>query len=51
MDHGNTWVPYPLSFEAWRTLSQKNGFAQTRLLATRPSRFLGEIYSAMSVVS
>jgi len=29
---------------------QHNGFVSTRLLATRPSRFLGEMYSAVSLV-
>jgi SAM-dependent methyltransferase len=47
-DHGNPWVPYPLSYGTWETLARRNGFANTRLLATRPSRFLGEIYSAIS---
>ena len=47
-DHGNPWVPYPLSYGTWETLARRNGFANTRLLATRPSRFLGEIYSAVS---
>jgi SAM-dependent methyltransferase len=47
-DHGNPWVPYPLSYGMWETLARRNGFANTRLLATRPSRFLGEIYSAIS---
>jgi ubiquinone/menaquinone biosynthesis C-methylase UbiE len=48
-DSGNTWVPYPLSFETWRALADQNGFKDTRLLGKRPSRFLGEIYSAISV--
>jgi ubiquinone/menaquinone biosynthesis C-methylase UbiE len=47
-DHGNTWVPYPLSYTTWEALAHKNGFTQTRLLSSRPSRFLGEIYSAAS---
>lgn len=47
-DRGNHWVPYPLSFPTWEALAARNGFAGTRLLATRPSRFLGEIYSALS---
>ncbi len=48
VDQGNPWVPYPLSYATWEALARKNGFAQTRLLATRPSRFLGQIYSAVS---
>src|SRR5260370_11989311 len=47
-DHGNMWVPYPLSYGTWEVLASKNGFMQTRLLATVPSRFFGEIYSAVS---
>ncbi len=48
-DKGNTWVPYPMAFESWRTLANKNGFKDTRLLFARPSRFLNEIYSALSL--
>ncbi|MCA9907535.1 MAG: methyltransferase domain-containing protein [Anaerolineae bacterium] len=48
-DHGNTWVPYPLSYPAWETLARETGFVETRKLAARPSRFLDEIYSAMSI--
>ena len=47
-DRGNPWVPYPLSFRTWEALAERNGFGETRLLATVPSRFLGEIYSAVS---
>jgi SAM-dependent methyltransferase len=47
-DKGNTWVPYPLSFGAWEKLAQQNGFLQTKLLNAYPSRFLGEIFSAVS---
>jgi ubiquinone/menaquinone biosynthesis C-methylase UbiE len=48
-DHGNMWVPHPLSYLTWEKLSLTSGFASTRLLATVPSRFLGEIYSALSL--
>jgi hypothetical protein len=47
-DRGNRWVPYPLSYQTWETLADQAGFARTDLLATRPSRFLGQIYSAVS---
>ena len=47
-DRGNPWVPYPLSYRTWEGVARRNGFANTRLLATRPSRFMGEIYSAVS---
>jgi|FLYN01.1.fsa_nt_gi ubiquinone/menaquinone biosynthesis C-methylase UbiE len=48
-DTGNPWVPYPLSYPTWEVLARRSGFGQTRLLLTRPSRFLGEIYSAISL--
>lgn len=47
-DRGNPWVPYPLSFAIWAALARRNGFVDTHLLATRPSRHLGQIYSAVS---
>lgn len=49
VDHGNIWVPHPLSFETWQVLARKVGFTHTRLLHRRPSSFLGEFYSALSV--
>jgi ubiquinone/menaquinone biosynthesis C-methylase UbiE len=48
-DRGNPWVPHPLSYETWAALAARCGFRQTRLLATVPSRFLREIYSALSL--
>jgi ubiquinone/menaquinone biosynthesis C-methylase UbiE len=48
-DQGNTWVPHPFSYPHWETMAARNGFVSTRLLARRPSRFLGEIYAAMSI--
>jgi len=48
-DRGNMWVPYPLSYPTWETLARQNGFAQTQLLATVPSRFFGEMYSSLSL--
>lgn len=47
-DRGNRWAPYPFSYDTWLRISSDTGFEDTRLLATRPSRFLGEIYSALS---
>jgi ubiquinone/menaquinone biosynthesis C-methylase UbiE len=47
-DKGNIWVPHPLSYPTWEKLALTNGFVATRLLATIPSRFLREIYSALS---
>jgi ubiquinone/menaquinone biosynthesis C-methylase UbiE len=48
-DHGNPWVPYPLSFRTWATIAAEAGFRDTQRLAAVPSRFLGSIYSALSV--
>ncbi len=48
-DKGNPWVPYPLSYPTWEALATREGFTQTRLLATYPSRFLREMYSAVSI--
>lgn len=51
VEQGNSAVPYPVSFQRWAPLAQQAGFTRTRLLATRPSRFLTEIYSAVSELS
>ena len=48
-DHGNPWVPFPLSFRSWATLAAEAGFRETQRLASVPSRFLGSIYSALSL--
>ena len=48
-DRGNTWVPYPHSFETWGELAGKSGFKQTRMIGRHPSRFLNEIYGALSI--
>ena len=50
-DRGNDWVPYPLSFETWTQVASEAGFVDTRRLATVPSRFLGRIYSALSLTT
>jgi ubiquinone/menaquinone biosynthesis C-methylase UbiE len=50
-DRGNEWVPYPLSFDTWRALADASGFTDTRKLATVPSRFLGRIFSAVSLTA
>jgi len=46
IDEGNQWVPFPISFDSFRALAPKTGFAVPKLLCTKPSRFLREIYSA-----
>ncbi len=48
-DDGNPWVPYPLSFRTWASLAEEAGLRDTRRLAAVPSRFLGSIYSALSL--
>lgn len=48
-DNGNTWVPYPLAYPTWERLAGQSGFTATRQIATIPSRFLREIYTALSV--
>jgi len=47
-DRGNPWVPFPISYSTWERLASAHGFRSTRLLTTVPSRFLREIYSAVS---
>lgn len=49
VDAGNMWVPYPLSFDSFRELAPRAGFTRPELLATHPSRFLREIYSALTL--
>jgi ubiquinone/menaquinone biosynthesis C-methylase UbiE len=48
-DRGNAWVPYPISYQTWEGLSLQAGLTGTRLIHRVPSRFLGAIYSAVSV--
>jgi SAM-dependent methyltransferase len=48
-DHGNPWVPFPLSFRTWTALAAEAGFHETGWLASVPSRFLGSIYAAVSI--
>jgi ubiquinone/menaquinone biosynthesis C-methylase UbiE len=48
-DRGNPYVPYPVSFTTWSRVAAAAGFRDTRQLASVPSRFLGSIYSALSV--
>ncbi len=48
-DRGNAWVPYPISYGTWEKLSLRAGLSGTHLLHRVPSRFLGAIYSVVSV--
>ena len=49
IQNGNYAVPYPLPYPEWERMAKRAGFSTTQLLATRPSRFLREIYSALSI--
>lgn len=49
VDRGNPWVPYPFSYPTWQTMARANGFVDTILLERVPSRFLNEMYSALSI--
>jgi SAM-dependent methyltransferase len=46
-DHGNTWVPYPISWRRWQPLAVAAGLVGVREIGRRPSRFLGSIDSAV----
>ena len=46
VDKGNPWVPYPLSFGSFKSVATAAGFEEPRLVATHPSSFLREFYSA-----
>lgn len=48
VDQGNLWVPHPLSYQSWEKQALACGFTHTQLLTTKPSRFLREIYAAVS---
>jgi len=48
-DRGNHWVPHPIGYTTWLAVAPSAGFTQTRSLGRVPSRFLGAIYSAVSM--
>jgi SAM-dependent methyltransferase len=48
-DHGNRWVPFPLSYRTWTSVAALAGFRETRRIGSVPSRFLGSIYAAVSL--
>jgi ubiquinone/menaquinone biosynthesis C-methylase UbiE len=50
-EHGNAWVPHPVSYARWKRLAREAGLAGTRQTGRVPSRFLGAIYSAVSEVA
>ena len=47
-DHGNPWVPHPISLATWRRLAASVGLSEPHQLGTYPSRWLGGMYSAVS---
>ena len=49
VDTGNIWVPHPLSFDTYVRLAPRCGLTSPERLAARPSRFLREIYSTLSL--
>jgi SAM-dependent methyltransferase len=49
VDRGNPWVQFPISYGKWRELAQRCGFASTEKIAAKPSSFLREIYSSLSL--
>lgn len=49
VDSGNPWVPFPVSFDTFRPIAASAGFSDPRLIATAPSSFLREFYSALAV--
>lgn len=48
-EHGNPWVPYPISARGWPALAGAAGLEATHELGRVPSRFLGAIYAALSI--
>lgn len=49
VDHGNTWVPYPISLKSFTVLARAVGLSQPELIGAVPSEFLKEIYSALAI--
>jgi ubiquinone/menaquinone biosynthesis C-methylase UbiE len=45
--HANQWVPYPITPAALAALARDAGLDTPTVLATRPSRYSGTIYSAV----
>ena len=48
LNQAHVAVPHPVAYPRWLRLAQDAGLGHTALLATRPSRFLREIYAAVS---
>jgi ubiquinone/menaquinone biosynthesis C-methylase UbiE len=47
-EHGNPYVPHPISLRRWSSLAPAAGFDAPRLVHRVPSRFLGSIYGAVT---
>ena len=45
--HANQWVPYPITPAALTKLARGAGLGTPTVLATRPSRYSGTMYSAV----
>lgn len=45
----NPWVPYPISIPRLETLAKSVGLSAPAITATRPSRFGGDLYVAVSI--
>jgi SAM-dependent methyltransferase len=48
-DRGNPWVPHPFSSRRWPEMAAAAGLTGTLEIGRVPSRFLGAIYSAVSL--
>jgi len=48
-DQGNMWVPHPFTYPQFADFANQAGLKNPQLLATTPSSFLDEIYSAKAV--
>ncbi len=48
IERPNRWVPYAVPYERWERLARVAGFERIEMLARRPSRTFGEIYSALA---
>ena len=48
VDSGNPWVPYPFTLQTFGKLAKEAGYSDPLLLATHPSSFLREFYSALT---
>lgn len=48
-EHGNPYVPHPISFDRWTRIAPEAGFTVPVRGHALPSRFLGAIYGAVTV--